>query len=128
MILPEHIAPRHPCLRIAICSLSKFVPSHVGVHPSSYIQLAQDTSQTLIYMSKRNLDYQTHKTVHCEALNQNSKLFGLCSSTLNDLARAHRPGIHVYASLFAPCPSSSPAMLEFTRRAISSLLKILARH
>ena len=54
-------------LRIAICRLPKFVLSHLGGHPSSYMQLAQpDTDR-----SKRNLDYQTHKTVHCEARNQN---------------------------------------------------------
>ena len=115
--------PRRPFLRIAICRLPKFVPSHLGVHPSSL------PSHTLIGLrSKRYLDYHTHKTVHSEAVNQNSKSVGLWSPTLNDLAGAHCPGIHFYASLFAGCPSTSPAILEFTRRGISSLPEILARH
>ena len=44
MILPEHI----PQASIFTHRYFKFVPSHLGVHPSSNIQLAQDTSQKLI--------------------------------------------------------------------------------
>ena len=93
-------SPRHPFLRIG---LPKFVPSHLGVYPSCYIELARDTNQT--GRSKSNLDYYSNKIVHCESLSQ--------SFFVNNAQWS--------------CPSTSPRQ-PFLRIAVCSFPKFVPSH
>ena len=58
MNLPKHIAQASIFITHRYLQLAQVVTSHLGVHPSSYIQLARDTIQTDRYES--NLDYIPH--------------------------------------------------------------------
>ena len=59
MNLPKHIAQASIFITHRYLQLAQVVTSHLGVHPSSYIQLARDTIQTDRYES--NLDYHLIK-------------------------------------------------------------------